>query len=355
MRGSTERQIAFITTTPDQFVASDHPIRRVKPLVERALAQLDPVFAGMYAEGGRPSIPPEHLLKACLLMAFYSIRSERQFCERLQHDILFKWFLDLNLDDAAFDQSTFSKNRDRLLKHEVSRLFFEAVLDQARQLRLLSNQHFTVDGTLLESWASLKSLKPRGPNLGGQRKPKRGSRRLPPGGGAGRNPEIDFQGQKRANETHVSSTDQEAMLARKGSGREAKLCFAGHLLMENRHGFAVDVMLTQATGRAEREAALKMLSRVRKRGRARSGRLTVGADKGFDTADFVESCRDLEVTPHVAQNITRTRGSKVDDRTVTHGCPACEGRLQLRCPALCAGLRQPVRPVGIAFAVQALH
>lgn len=315
MRGRTERQITFITATPDQFVAPDHPIRRVKPMVEAALAQLNPVFEQMYVEGGRPSIPPEHLLKACLLMAFYSIRSERQFCERLQHDILCKWFLDLNLDDSAWDQSTFSKNRDRLLKHDVSRLF-EAVLDQARQLHLLSNDHFTVDGTLLESWASLKSLKPRGPNLGGQRKPMRGSRRTPPAGGESRNPEVDFHGEKRANDTHVSSTDAEAMLARKGKGREAKLCFAGHLLMENRHGLAVDVMMTQATGTAEREAALKMVRRVRKRHRTR--RLTVGADKNYDNTEFVQGCRDLKVTPHVAQNITRTRGSKVDDRTVTH-------------------------------------
>lgn len=317
MRGKTDRQISLIAATPDQFVAANHPIRRVKPFVDAALRRLDPVFDQMYLEGGRPSIPPEHLLKACLLMAFYSIRSERQFCERLQHDILFKWFLDLNLDDLAFDQSTFSKNRERLLKHDVSRLFFEAVLDQARELRLLSNEHFTVDGTLLESWASLKSLKPRAPNLGGQRKPKRGSRRPPPGG-VGRNPEINFHGEKRANDTHVSDTDPEATLARKGNGREAKLSFAGHLLMENRHGLAVDVLLTQATGRAEWEAGLEMLGRVRKRGRAHKGRLTLGGDKNFDTTDFVQGCRDLGVTPHVAQNITRSRGSKVDDRTVTH-------------------------------------
>jgi transposase len=327
MRGSTTRQVTFLSVTTDQLVAPDHPIRRVKPFVEAALADLSPVFDKMYAEEGRPSIPPEHLLKACLLMAFYSIRSERQFCERLQHDLLFKWFLDLNIEDPAFDQSTFAKNRDRLLKHGVSRLFFEAVLGQARQLHLLSNQHFTVDGTLLESWASLKSLKPRGPNLGGQRKPKRGSRRPPPGGG-GRNPEINFHGQKRSNQTHVSSTDEEARLARKGSGREAKLSFAGHLLMENRNGLAVDVLVTQASGTAEREAGLKMLHRLRQR--QRKGRLTLGADKGYDTSDFVDGCRDFNVTPHVAQNINPQRGSRIDGRTVSHLGYATSQRIRKR-------------------------
>lgn len=315
MRGTTTRQVTFLSVTTDQLVATDHPIRRVKPFVEAALVELSPVFERMYAQDGRPSIPPEHLLKACLLMAFYSIRSERQFCERLQHDLLFKWFLDLNIEDPAFDQSSFAKNRDRLLKHDVSHLFFEAVLDQARQQHLLSNQHFTVDGTLLESWASFKSLKPRGPNLGGQRKPRRGGKRRPPPGG-GRNVEVDFHGQSRSNESHVSSTDPEARLARKGNGREAKLSFGGHVLMENRHGLAVDVLVTEANGRAEREAGLKMLSRLRQRHRKR--RLTLGADKGYDTGDFVEGCRDLGVTPHVAQNINPQRGSRIDGRTVTH-------------------------------------
>jgi transposase len=228
MRGTIMRQVTFLTITPDQLIPPDHPIRRVKPLVDAALAELGPVFDAMYAEGGRPSIPPEHLLKACLLMAFYSIRSERQFCERLQYDLLFKWFLDLNVEDPAFDQSSFAKNRERLLHQEVSRRFFEAVLQLARQQHLLSSQHFSVDGTLLESWASLKSFKPRSPNLGGQRKPMRGRRRKPPAG-RGRNPEVNFHGERRSNLTHFSSTDPEAMLAKKGPGREAKLSFAGHL------------------------------------------------------------------------------------------------------------------------------
>jgi transposase len=326
MRGSTTRQVTFLSVTTDQLVAHEHPIRRVKPFVEAALSELNPVFDRMYAEDGRPSIPPEHLLKACLLMAFYSIRSERQFCERLQHDLLFKWFLDLNIEDPAFDQSTFAKNRRRLLDHGVSRLFFEAVLSQARQLHLLSSQHFTVDGTLLESWASLKSLKPRGANLGGQRKPKRGGRRPPPGVGGGRNPEINFHTQKRSNESHLSSTDEEARLARKGRGREAKLSFTGHVLMENRSGLAIDVLVTQATGKAEYEAGLKMLARLRRRQR----RLTLGADKGYDTQDFVTGCRELEVTPHVAQNINCQRGSRIDGRTVSHPGYAISQRLRKR-------------------------
>ncbi len=305
MRGSTARQVTMLALVdPDQLIAADHPIRDVKPIVEQALKELEPVFSGMYSEVGRRSIPPEHLLKACLLMAFYSIRSERQFCERLRYDLLFKWFLGLNVEDDAFDHSSFAKNRERLLKHNVSRAFFEAVLGQARRLRLLSSEHFTVDGTLLESWASLKSLRPR-PNLGGQRKPKKGSR-----GGSGRNPEVDFRGEKRSNETHYSTTDPDALLARKGNGREARLSLAGHVLMDNRYGMVVDVELTRATGTSEREAGLRMLRRSCRTRRRR----TLGWDKQYDTRDFVKSCRELGVTPHVAQN-TSGRSSAIDRRT----------------------------------------
>ena len=325
MRGRTSRQVTFLALTPDELISADHPIRRVKPFVEAALAELSPIFDEMYADGGRPSVPPEHLLKAGLLMAFYSIRSERQFCERLQYDLLFKWFLDMNVEDPAFDQSSFAKNRERLLEHEVSRKFFEAVLNLARQQHLLSNQHFTVDGTLLESWASLKSLKPRGPNLGGQRKPKRGRRRPPPGGGS--NPEVNFHGEKRSNLTHVSTTDPEARLARKG-GKEAKLSFAGHLLMENRNGLAVDVLLTQATGTAERDAGVVMVRKLRDCHPTRG--LTVGADKSYDTQDFVKQMRDLNVTPHVAQNINEHRGSRIDGRTANQPGYAISQRLRKR-------------------------
>ena len=312
MRGSAIRQLSMLSAiTPDELVPAVHPIRRIRPMVELALESLTPTFNAMYAAEGRPSIPPEHLLKGCLLMALYSIRSERQFCERLQYDLLFKWFLGLNVSDPAFDHSSFAKNRRRLLDHDVSRAFFEAVLVQARQQHLLSNDHFTVDGTLLESWASLKSFQ-RKPNLGGQKRPRRGRRGggPPAGAGGGRNQEVNFRGERRSNETHFSATDPDARLARKGNGREAKLSLAGHVLMENRNGLVVDVEVNSPSGNAEREAALKMLRRYRKGER----RLTVGGDKGFDTRDFVAACRELKVTPHVAQNQSGRR-SAIDGRT----------------------------------------
>src|SRR5215467_1697438 len=277
----------------------------------------------MYSEVGRPSIPPEHLLKACLLMAFYSIRSERQFCERMQYDILFKWFLDLNIDDLGWDQSTFAKNRERLLGNEVSRHFFTAIRDEAQRRHLLSRDHFTVDGTLLEAKASLKSLAAR-PNLGGQRKPKR--RR---GGGRkeeGRNPEVNWRGERRSSDTHASKTDPEARLATKSPGQAAKLSFAGHVLMENRHGLVVDIDLTEAHGRAEREAALRMLHRVRRRARG----ATVAGDKGFDTAEFVSGVKGLGYTPHIAQNITPYRGSNISYRIADSPGYAVSQRLRKR-------------------------
>src|SRR5215204_2457594 len=223
MRGQVACQsVMLFGITPDQLVPTDHPIRAIKPIVDRALASLSPVFNRMYSKRGRPSIPPEHLLKASLLIALYSVRSERQFCERLEYDLLFKWFLDQNIDTPAFDASTFSKNRQRLLDHDVARQFFQAVLAEARQRDLLSDDHFTVVGTLLEAWASLKSVQPKG-------------RDDWPGGGF-KNPDVDFRGQKRSNQTHVSRTDSQALLARKGPGRETKLSYMGHVLMENRNG-----------------------------------------------------------------------------------------------------------------------
>jgi transposase len=266
-------------------------------MVDRALAELSPTFSRMYAKVGRPSIPPEHLLKGCLLMALYTIRSERQFCERLQYDLLFKWFLDLNIMDPAFNPSTFSKNKTRLLDHEVSGQFFQEVLAEAQRRNLLSDEHFTVDGTLLESWASLKSFRPKD-----GKGPKRG----------GRNPEVDFRGEERKNDSHASTTDPEARLARKGPGKEAKLCFAGHVLMENRNGLAVGVLVTEATGRAERQAAVNLLSRLRG-----VGRLTLGGDKNYDTQAFIAKCREVRVTPHVAQN-SKGRSSAIDGRTTRH-------------------------------------
>jgi len=296
MRGKQEQQITMLSAlTPDDLVPQDHPIRRIKPIVDQALKELSPTFNRMYADVGRPSIPPEHLLKSSLLIALYSIRSERQFCERLQYDLLFKWFLDLNIMDPAFDASSFSKNKARLLEHRVAREFLVAVVVEARRRKLLSEDHFSVDGTLLEAWASLKSIHPK--DGGGPRKPGE------------RNPDVDFHGQSRTNDTHCSSTDPEARLARKGMGKEAKLCFAGHVLMENRNGLVVDVTVTGATGTAERDTALDMIDKV-----PGSRRITLGADKGYDTRDFVMACREMNVTPHVA----RRKWSIVDERTTRH-------------------------------------
>jgi transposase len=301
VRGDSEEQgWMLLAITPDQKVPRDHPIRALKPIVDRALLSLSPVFNRMYSKLGRPSIPPEHLLKASLLIALYSIRSERQFCERLEYDLLFKWFLDQNIGTPAFDASTFSKNRQRLMEHDVARQFFEAVLGEAKQRDLLSDEHFAVDGTLLEAWASMKSVRPKD---GG----------APPSGG-GRNPDVDYRGERRSNETHASTTDPEARLMRKGLGKETKLCFAGHVLMENRNGLVVDVELTQATGRAEREAAVQMLDRLPRKKR----RITLGADKGYDVREFVAELRERNVTPHVAQN-QNGRRSAIDGRTTRHG------------------------------------
>jgi len=295
VRGKKDIQVTMLSlVTANDLVPEDHPIRRIKPMVDKALAELSPAFNRMYAEGGRPSIPPEHLLKACLLIALYSVRSERQFCERLQYDLLFKWFLDMNIIDSAFDASVFSKNKERLLEHEIAREFLGEVLSEARRRKLLSEDHFTVDGTLLEAWASLKSFRPKDGSL-----PTTGEK----------NPEVDFHGEKRSNDTHRSTTDPEAMLAKKGHGKEARLSFMGHVLMENRNGLVVDVALTRATGTAEREAALDMLCKV-----SGSRRITVGGDKNYDTKDFVTSCRSMVVTPHVARRDT----SIVDGRTTRH-------------------------------------
>ena len=300
MRGSTTRQIPMLSTlTPEQLVPADHPLRRIKVIVDRALAELSPVFDAMYAVNGRASIPPEHLLKGCLLIALYSIRSERQFCEQLQYNLLFKWFLDMDVETPAFDATSFTKNRDRLLSHEVAPRFFQAVLGQAKAARLISAEHFTVDGTLLEAWASLKSFQPRDP-----------ADHRPRGSGGGRNPEVDFRGGARRNETHVSSTDPEARLFTKGIHQTAKLCYSGNVLMENRHGLVVDVLVAPATGKAERETALRMLQRHGSGWRRR----TVAADKAYDTEDFVTTCRALGITPQVARNITPYRGSHIDDR-----------------------------------------
>jgi transposase len=292
----------LLGVTANDLIPPDHPIRAIKQLVDRALTTLSPSLSAMYAATGRHSIPPEHLLKASILMALYTIRSERQFCERLQYDLLFKWFLDLNIADRAFDHSTFTKNRQRLLDQQIAEQFFREVVSEAKRRRLLSADHFTVDGTLLEAWASLKSFKPKEPPADGDPPP-------PGTGTGGKNPEVHFRGERRSNATHQSTTDPEARLARKGKGKEAKLCFQGHVLMENRNGLIVDLRLTEANGRAEREAALEMLGD--RRGKRRK---TVGADKGYDSQDFVQGCRARNVTPHVAR---KKQYSAIDERTTT--------------------------------------
>jgi len=304
--------MAMLTTlSPEGLIPAGHPIRRIRAVVDGVLIELDGEFASMYATSGRPSVPPEQLLKATVLMALYSIRSERAFCERLNYDLLFKWFLDLPIDAPAFDATTFSKNRQRLLDHEIADRFFAAVVAQAKLRRYVSSDHFSVDGTLLEAWASHKSFKP-----------KDGPPAPPP---PGRNSEVSFRGERRSNATHASITDPEARLARKSNATAAKLSYAGHLLMEHRNALIVDMELTEATGYAEREAAIEMLRRLRERKRRR----TLSGDKGYDVTAFVAEVRELGFTPHVASNTTRQR-SAIDERTTRHAGYVVSQRIRKR-------------------------
>jgi len=314
MRGGDERSgELFSYVDLEKRVRADHPLRSIRGIVNEALAALEREFAALYTPLGRPSIAPEKLLRAMLLQAFYSIRSERQLMERLEYDLLFRWFVGIGVDEAAWDHSTFSKNRDRLLDGDIAAKFLAAVLAQPRVKRLLSTDHFSVDGTLIEAWASLKSFKPRD-----------GSDNEPPAGG-GRNAEADFHGERRGNETHASSTDPDARLYRKGPGKEAKLSFMGHGLMENRSGLLVDACLTRADGHAERVAALHMMEPRAERPR----RITLGTDKGYDAEDFVNELRSMKVTPHVAQNTTHRR-SAIDGRTTRHGGYLVSQRIRKR-------------------------
>jgi transposase len=287
--------------SPERLVPKDHPLRRIKALADAELVRLSPVLGRMYAERGRPSIPPEALLKAQLLIALYSVRSERQFCEQLRYNLLFRYFLDLGLEEGTFDASSFAKNKARLLRAEVARQFFEGVVAQARAARLLSAEHFTLDGTLIEAWASLKSLRP---------KDERAADRPPPDDPG--NPTVTFKGETRSNATHASTTDPEARLAKKGGTTSAKLCYSAHVLMENRHGLCVDVSLAAATGVAEWDEGLRLVARQQAAGH-RIG--TVGADRGYDVRRFVEPLRAAGVTPHVARWVRRRRGSLIDERT----------------------------------------
>jgi len=316
MRGTNEQQPSLLAlVSMESLVPESHPLRRVKPLADRVLRELSPVFDGMYASGGRPSIPPEHLLKATLLMALYSVRSERMFCEQLAYNMLFRWFLDLDMVSASFDASTFSKNRERLLEHEVADRFLGEVVELARTQGLLGSDHFSVDGTMIEAWGSTKSFRPKDEEESDNN-------------GFG-----DFRGQKRSNETHESKTDPDSRLFRKGHGREAKLSYMGHALMENRHGLVVDFDVSEANGHAERDNAVQLVDRERdrrekrqrkakkkqkqaQRKRSKKGRrMTLAADKGYDTRDFVRACRERRVTPHVAQNQHARRRSAIDGRT----------------------------------------
>ena len=323
MRGGDERTGSLFSYVDlEARVGKDHPLRTIRSLVNEALAALSADFSAMYSRMGRPSIPPEKLLRAMLLQAFYSIRSERLLMERLEFDLLFRWFVGIGVDDAAWDHSTFSKNRDRLLEGDIAAKFMQAVLDQPRVSRLLSTDHFSVDGTLIEAWASMKSFKPK--SLSPGEDPGNGSDE-PPASGGGRNADADFHGQKRSNETHASTTDPEAKLYRKGSGKEAKLCFMGHALMENRNGLVVDACLTEANGHAERIAALHMIEPRADRPTA----ITLGADKAYDTQDFVNELRSMNVTPHVAQN-ANGRASAIDGRTTRHAGYAVSQRIRKR-------------------------
>ena len=302
MRGEDKESGAlFSYLSLEERVPETHPLRRIRSIVDSALEALSGEFEALYSKVGRPSIPPEKLLRALLLQAFYTVRSERQLMEQLDYNLLFRWFVGLGMDGAVWDPTVFSKNRDRLLQGDVAQKLLSAVVSQARVKSLLSSEHFSVDGTLIEAWAGHKSFRPKdGPP------PDKG------GAPGGRNAERSFHGEARTNDTHASTTDSEARLYRKSHSQGAELCFLGHLLMENRNGLIVGAELTQATGTAEREAALSLLAARGSRRRA-----TLGADKAYDTADFVRNLRAIRVTPHVAQNETYRR-SAIDDRTTRH-------------------------------------
>jgi transposase len=282
----------FLYGSLEERVPAKHPLRPVRVMVDAALESMSARFDAMYAKAGRPSIAPERLLRALLLQALYSIRSERMLVEQLEYNLLFRWFVGLNMSEPAWNHAVFSKNRERLLAGDVAHEFFACVVEQARALKLLSDEHFTVDGTLIEAWASHKSFKPKD---------------------GGNDEGDDFRGQTRRNDTHQSTTDPDAKLYRKSKGQESRLAYLGHVMMDNRHGIAIDTMLTEANGRAEREAALAMAAHLP----GKSKRITLGADKGYDTQDFVERLRQSWVTPHVAQN-TSGRASRIDERTTRH-------------------------------------
>jgi transposase len=300
MRGIDHQQADMYSyVSPEARVRGDHPLRAIRKMADEALQNMTERFEAMYAKTGRPSIPPEKLLRAQLIQMLYSIRSERLLMEEVDYNMLFRWFVGMNLDEPVWDATVFTKNRNRLLEGDVAREFLREVVKQAQAKGLTSDEHFTVDGTLIEAWASLKSF---------QRKDENNQPPDDPG-----NPTVDFHGEKRSNQTHESTTDPDALLARKGSGKEAKLSYNGNLLTENRNGLIVNTEVFPANGLAERAAAMALLEQIQG-----DHRVTVGADKGYDTRDFVAECRHLQVTPHIAQNTKRSGGSAIDGRTTRH-------------------------------------
>jgi transposase len=301
MRGDDRQQADMYSyISPEERVRANHPLRTVRAMADEALKNMSKRFDTMYAKTGRPSIPPEKLLRAQLIQMLYSIRSERLLMEEIDYSMLFRWFVGMNLDEPVWDVTVFTKNRNRLLEGDVAREFLCEVMAQAQTKGLTSDEHFTVDGTLIEAWASLKSFQRKDQNNG-----------APPDDPG--NPTVNFHGESRRNDTHESTTDADALLARKGSGKEAKLSYNGNLLTENRNGLIVNTEVFQANGTAERDAALIMLEQI-----PGTRRVTVGADKGYDTKDFISECRHLKVTPHVAQNVNRNGGSAIDGRTARH-------------------------------------
>jgi len=301
MRGKDIQQSAmFSYVSPEDRVPADHPLRPVRLMVDLALKELSPVFNRMYVAFGRPSIAPEKLLRALVLQILYTIRSERMLMEQLEYNLLFRWFVGLNVDEPVWVPTVFSKNRDRLMEGEVAQKFFDRILEQAQAANLTSDEHFSVDGTLIEAWASQKSFQPK------DQPPQ------PPPDDPG-NPTINFRGEKRSNDTHESKTDPDARLARKSGGHESKLAYCGNVMIENRNGLVVDTELVHPSGVAERNAAMRMAERIEG-----TQRVTIAADKAYDTKDFVAVMRELEVTPHVSQNEKRPGGSAIDGRTTRH-------------------------------------
>ena len=317
MRGREQKSEGlFSYVRLEERIARDHPLRAIRALTDEVLALMNASFEAIYSDNGRPSIPPELLLRATLLQAFFSVRSERQLMDQIDYNLLFRWFVGLRIDDKVWHATVFTKNRDRLLETQVAKEFLSKLMALKQVRRLLSHEHFSVDGTLIEAWASMKSFQP-----------KDGSGKPPDGG---RNGERDFHGEKRSNETHESTTDPDARLYRKARGRESKLCFIGHALMENRNGLAVDCQTTHATGKAEREATLTMLDR-----REGSGRITLGADKAYDVSEFVVDLREREVTSHIAidGHLSKTgtpRKTAIDGRTTRHAGYAISQRIRKR-------------------------